>query len=217
MAMTDRTLRSPPRLAVHLAVASALVLGVLAYAWWAWPVAESRRDRFGAVDITGVDWGKNFELTDFNGKHRTLADFRGKLVLIFFGFTNCPDMCPTTMAKLGQAMRLLDADANRVQGLFITIDPKRDSSEVLAKYVPAFYPAFLGLHGTEQQTAAAAKEFKVYFQAQKPGDSGFYSVDHSGPVYVVDQRGRMRLLIKPEMDAALIARDLRALLKRPAG
>ena len=172
---------------------------------------------FEAVDITGVDWGRDFELTDFTGKRRTLADFRGKVVLLFFGYTNCPDMCPTTMAKLGEGMRLLGADADHVQGVFVTVDPKRDTPKVLAQYVPAFYPAFLGLYGTEQQTASAAKEFKVYFQAQQPGESGFYTVDHSGPVYALDRHGRMRLFIKPEMNADSVVRDLRILLKESAG
>jgi len=173
--------------------------------------------KFDAVDITGVDWGRGFELTDHHGTLRTLADFRGKVVLLFFGFTSCPDICPTTMAKLGEVMRLLGADADRVQGLFVTVDPKRDTPQVLAQYVPAFHPAFLGLYGTEQQTAAAAKEFKVYFQAQKPGESGFYTVDHSSPVFALDRRGRLRLLIRPERGAESVARDLRVLLKEPAG
>ena len=114
-------------------------------------------------------------------------------------------------------MRLLGADADRVQGLFVTVDPKRDTPQVLAQYVPAFHPAFLGLYGTEQQTASTAKEFKVYFQAQKPGESGFYTVDHSSPVFALDRRGRLRLLIRPEMNAESVARDLRVLLKEPAG
>ena len=173
--------------------------------------------KFDAVDITGVDWGRGFELTDHHGKRRTLADFRGKLVLLFFGFTSCADICPTTMAKLGEVMRLLGADADRVQGLFVTVDPKRDTPQVLAQYVPAFHPAFLGLYGTELQTASAAKEFKVYFQAQKPDSSGFYTVDHSGPVFALDRRGRLRLLIRPEINAESVARDLRILLKESAG
>ena len=173
--------------------------------------------KFDAVDITGVDWGRGFELTDHHGTLRTLADFRGKVVLLFFGFTSCPDICPTTMAKLGEVMRLLGADADRVQGLFVTVDPKRDTPQVLAQYVPAFHPAFLGLYGTELQTASVAKEFKVYFQAQKPDSSGFYTVDHSSPVFALDRRGRLRLLIRPERGAESVARDLRVLLKEPAG
>lgn len=197
-----------------LAAAALLVGGFVAYSTLRPGAAPAK---FDALDITSVDWGKSFDLTDFNGKQRTLADFRGKLVLLFFGFTNCTDVCPTTMAKLGEVMRLLGADAGRVQGLFVTVDPKRDTPQVLAQYVPAFHPAFLGLYGTEQQTANAAKEFKVYFQAQKPGASGFYTVDHSGPVFALDRRGRLRLLIRPEINAESVARDLRILLKEPVG
>lgn len=204
------------RRALAFAVAAvALLAGVFAAYSTLRPGAASAK--FEALDITSVDWGKGFELTDFNGKRRTLADFRGKAVLLFFGYTHCPDVCPTTMAKLGEVMRLLGADANRVQGLFVTVDPKRDTPQVLAQYVPAFHPAFLGLYGTEQQTASAAKEFKVYFQAQKPGESGFYTVDHSGPVFVLDRRGRLRLFASAENSAESVARDLRALLEERAG
>lgn len=208
----------PPsaRGAVWATAACALILGVAAYAWWTWQGAVAPKEKFVAADVTGADWGRGFDLTDFNGKRRTLADFRGKLVLLFFGYTNCPDMCPTTMAKLAQVMQLAGPDAERMQGLFITVDPKRDTAKVLSQYVPAFYPAFLGLRGNEQETAGAAKEFKVYFQAQKPGDSGYYTVDHSGPVFVFDRRGRLRLFVRHEMGAEAILRDLRVLLKEPA-
>ena len=214
--MIGRTIGQLPRIAVHAVAAGALLLGALAYAWWAWPAREPMRSPFEAVDITGVNWGKGFELTDFNGKQRTLADFRGKVVLLFFGYAHCPDMCPTTMAKLGQATRLMGTDADRVRVLFVTVDPKRDTPRLLAQFVPAFHPAFLGLYGTEHQTAAAAKEFKVYYQLGKPGESGFYTVDHSGPVYALDRRGRLRLFIKPEMSPESVARDLRALLGESA-
>jgi protein SCO1/2 len=203
-----------PPLFFAVAAAALLIGALVAYATFRPGRAPPG---FEAVDITSVDWGKGFELTDFNGTRRTLADFRGKLVLLFFGFTSCADICPTTMAKLGEVMRLLGADADRVQGLFVTVDPKRDTPQVLAQYVPAFYPAFLGLYGTEPETAAAAKEFKVYFQAQKPDASGFYTVDHSGPVYALDRHGKLRLFIKPEMNADSVVRDLRILLKEPAG
>jgi protein SCO1/2 len=205
--------RPLPRLAIHLTAAAALLLGALAYAWWAWPGTGSQSARFETVDVTGADWGKRLELTDFNQKPRSLADFRGKLVLLFFGYTSCPDVCPTTLAKLGDVMRLLGADADQVQGLFVTIDPIRDTPQLLSQYVPAFHPTFLGLYGSEQQTAAAAKEFKVYFQVQKPGDSGHYTVDHSSPVYAFDRQGRLRLFIRPETSTDSIARDLRVLLK----
>ena len=132
-----------------------------------------------------------FILTGTDGKPVNFAArTAGMLTFLEFGYTNCPDVCPTTMAKLGQVMRLLGADANQVQGLFVTVDPKRDTPQLLAQYVPAFFPTFIGLYGSDQQTASAAKEFKVYFQAQKPGASGFYTVDHSGPVFALDRKGR---------------------------
>lgn len=206
-----------PRFAVPVAAAAAFLVGAVLYVWWARPDVGLSGHKFESVDITGVSWGKGFELTDFNGKPRTLADFRGKAVLLFFGYTNCPDVCPTTMAKLGQAMRQLGAEADQVQGLFVTVDPKRDTPQVLAQYVPAFYPAFLGLYGTEQQTAAAAKEFKIYFQLQKPNQAGFYTVDHSGPVFVLDRAGQLRLFVSAEKSAELLTRDLRVLLGERAG
>ena len=206
-----------PRAAIAGAAVAAFALGAVLYVWLTRPGAESAAQKFESVDITGVGWGRGFELTDFNGKARTLADFRGKVVLLFFGFTNCPDMCPTTLAKLGQAMRLLGSDADRVQGLFVTVDPRRDTPQVLAQYVPAFYPAFLGLYGTEQQTVDAAKEFKVYFQAQKPSEAGSYTVDHSSPVFALDWRGRLRLLISAEKGVESVVHDLRILLKERTG
>lgn len=167
---------------------------------------------FQSVDVTGADWGRDFELTDHTGRVRTLADFRGKVVTIFFGFTHCPDMCPTTMAKLGDVMTLLGEEASRVQGLFVTVDPKRDTAKVLAQYVPAFHPTFLGLYGDAQTTERTAKEFKVYYHLQEPNGQGFYSVDHSGQILVFDPEGRLRLLMKPDLPPEGMAQDLRVLL-----
>ncbi|MGH6742256.1 MAG: SCO family protein [Bradyrhizobium sp.] len=195
--------------------AAALVLGLLA----AYVTFGSRAaaPKFEAVDITGVDWGKGFELTDHLGRRRTLADFRGKVVTVFFGYTHCPDVCPITMAKLGETMKLLGADAQRVQGLFITVDPQRDTPQVLSQYVPAFYPTFLGLSGDAETIARTAKEFKVYYQAQKPNDQGFYTVDHSGQILVFDSQGRLRLMMKPDLAPESMAHDLRALLRQATG
>jgi protein SCO1/2 len=172
---------------------------------------------FQSVDITGVDWGQNFRLKDHTGRERSLADFRGKAVAMFFGFTNCPDVCPTTMAKLAEAMKLLGDDAERVQGLFVTVDPKRDAPDVLAQYVPAFHPSFLGLYGDAEITARTAKDFKIYYHLQQPNSDGFYSVDHSGQILVFDPTGRLRLLMKPELSPEAMAHDLRALLREADG
>jgi len=169
--------------------------------------------KFVSADITGGDWGKDFQLTDHTGKARTLADFKGKAVVLFFGYTNCPDVCPTTMVKLAQAMEKLGKDSERVQVLMVTLDPKRDTQEVLSKYVPAFHPSFLGLTGNEQQVDAAAKEFKVIRVLQKPNENGFYTVDHSGQTYAFDTQGRLRLFFRDAQPVDDIVKDLQTLLK----
>lgn len=153
--------------------------------------------KFHATDITGVPWGHGFDLTDHTGKRRTLEDFRGKVVMIFFGYTSCPDACPLAMAEMGEAVRRLGPDGDRVQGLFITVDPARDTAQVLSSYVTAFHPTFLGLRGTPEETARTTKEWKIYFQGNKPqdGDPKHYLVDHTAAIFVVDARGQPRLYI----------------------
>ncbi|HEX7250161.1 MAG TPA: SCO family protein [Burkholderiales bacterium] len=167
--------------------------------------------KFKSADITGADYGKTLQLTDQNGKLRRLEDFRGKAVVLFFGFTHCPDVCPTTLADTAQALKALGADAKRVQVLMVTVDPERDTREALGKYVTAFDPSFLGLSGDEEATRRAAKEFKIYYEKRKSGDG--YSVDHSGQSYVIDPQGRLRLLVRPERIATDLADDLRTILK----
>jgi len=193
----------------------ALALGVLAGYAVLRPGAEP--PKFNARDVTGVPWGKDFQLTDHAGNPRTLADFHGKVVMLFFGFTHCTDVCPTTLAMLAQAMRLLGDDARQVQGLFVTVDPKRDTPEVLAKYVPAFHPTFLGLYGDEAATARAAQEFKIYHHAHEPDKRGSYDVEHSGQVYVLDPEGRLRLFFRSrDASPESVAHDLRLLIgQRP--
>jgi protein SCO1/2 len=196
-----------------VAGALALAIGVVAALAVLKPPAPPK---FEAVDITGVEWGKDFSLTDHTGRTRTLADFRGKAVAMFFGFTHCPDMCPTAMAELAEVMKLLGDDASRVQVLFVTVDPKRDTAAVLSQYVPAFHPSFLGLYGDARETERTAKEFKAYYHANTPNASGAYSVDHSGQVLVFDPQGRLRLLMKPDLTPEAMAHDLRLLLKEAA-
>ena len=169
--------------------------------------------KFQLTDVTGAGFGKSLELTDHHGKPRTLADFRGKVVTVFFGFTHCPDVCPTTLAEMAQVMKALGPDADRVQVLFVTVDPERDTQQVLQQYVPAFHPAFLGLHGDAAATARAAKEFKVYFNKQ-PGKSGGYSVDHSAGTFILDQQGRLRLFAQYGQGAPAFVHDIRLLLKQ---
>ena len=169
--------------------------------------------QFRSTDVTGADYGRTLALTDHTGRPRSLADFRGKAVVLFFGFASCPDVCPTTLADMAQVMRQLGPDAERVQVLFVTLDPERDTQEVLAKYVPAFDARFLGLRGDLEATRAAAKEFKVYFE-KRPGETpGSYSVDHSAQSYVIDPQGRLRLFVRHERIAEDLAPDLRALLQ----
>jgi protein SCO1/2 len=170
--------------------------------------------KFRSTDITGVDYGKSLALTDHNGRPRTLDEFRGKAVVLFFGFTHCPDVCPTTLADVAGAVKSLGADAEKVQVLFVTVDPERDTQEALAKYVTAFDPRFLGLHGDAAATRKAAQEFKIYYEKRKTGDT--YSVDHSGQSYVIDPQGRLRLLVRPDRIAQDLPEDLRTLLAEAA-
>jgi protein SCO1/2 len=173
---------------------------------------KNSAQKFNAIDITGADFGKDFKLTDHTGKPRTLADFKGKVVVIFFGYTNCPDVCPTTMSDLNQAMKLLGKDASRVKVLFVTVDPERDTQALLAKYVPAFNPDFIGLYGEAATTAKTAKDFRIFYQKNKPDSNGNYSVDHSAGTYVFDPDGKLRLFMKYGEGVESIAHDLRELL-----
>ena len=167
--------------------------------------------KFKLTDISGVDFGKELSLTDHNGKPRTLADFRGRVVTVFFGFTYCPDVCPTTLAEMAQVVRELGRDGDKVQVLMVTVDPERDTQQVLSQYVPSFNPGFLGLYGDAGATARAAKEFKVYFQKQPVKDGG-YSVDHSAGTFVLDREGRLRLFAQYGAGAPAMLHDIRILL-----
>jgi protein SCO1/2 len=169
---------------------------------------------FKNTDVTGADCCKDFRLTDQNGKVRTLADFRGKAVVMFFGYTQCPDVCPTTMLEMKAALQQLGADAQRVQVLFVTVDPERDTRELLASYVPAFDPSFLGLYGDMEATAKTAKEFRVFYQKQPGSTPSSYTMDHTAGSYVFDPRGRVRLFIRHGDGGANLVADLRTLLKQ---
>jgi len=169
------------------------------------------RPQFKSTDITGAPYGQSLELTDHTGRARRLEDFRGKAVVLFFGFTHCPDICPTTLAEISQAIRSLGPDAERVQLLMVSVDPERDTQDSLAKYVTAFDARFLGLRGDLAATRKVAAEFKIYFEKRKQGDS--YSVDHSAQSYVIDPQGRLRLLVRHDRIAQDLAPDLRTLLK----
>lgn len=168
--------------------------------------------KFKSTDITGAEYGKTFELQDTSGRVRHLEDFRGKAVVLFFGFTHCPDVCPTTLADLAGVMKTLGPDADRVQMLFVTVDPERDTPETLAKYVGAFDPRFIALRGDLPATQRVAKEFKIYFEKRKQGDT--YTVDHSAQSYVIDPQGRLRLLVRQDRLTQDLPDDLRTILKQ---
>jgi protein SCO1 len=168
--------------------------------------------KFKASDVTGTAYGRDFQLVDHTGKPRTLADYRGKAVVLFFGYTQCPDACPTTLTALAEAMKRLGPDADHVQVLFVTIDPERDTPALLAQYVPAFDPRFVGLYGDADATARTAKEFKVVYQKQPGTTPGTYSMDHSAGTFVFDPQGKLRLYVGYGQGPDVFVHDLEALL-----
>jgi len=174
--------------------------------------AESK-PAFKAVDITGADYARDFALPDTQGKLRSVQDFKGKAVIVFFGYTQCPDVCPTTMADIAQAKKLLGADGAKVQGIFITIDPERDTPELLKAYVANFGPDFIALRGTPEQTAAIAKDFKVYYKKVEGKTPGSYTMDHSAASFVYDPEGRLRLYARYGAGPQVLADDLKQLLQ----
>jgi len=175
-------------------------------------LAACGEQAFKATDITGAEFGRDFALADPSGQVRTLADFKGKAVLIFFGFTQCPDVCPTTLAKMREVKQALGKDGDRVQVLFITVDPERDTPELLKAYTAAFDPAFLGLRPTPEQLPALAKSFKIFYQKAPGKAPGSYSMDHSAMSYVYDPQGRLRLAVAHNADVKTIVEDLKKLL-----
>ena len=172
---------------------------------------------FVSIDITGADYARDFSLVDHNGQTRSIKDFAGKVVVVFFGFTQCPDVCPTAMSELAEIRKLLGADGERLQGIFITVDPDRDTLEVLKAYMANFDPSFLALRpSSPEQLAALAKDFKAYYKKVDGRTPTSYTMDHSAGSYVFDPQGRIRLFTRHGMGAQALAGDLRQLLK-PAG
>ena len=174
--------------------------------------ACSQRPSFNGTDITGAEFAREFSLTDASGKRRSLADFRGKVVAVSFGYTQCPDVCPTTLADLAQTRQKLGADGDKLQVVFVTVDPARDTPEVLGAYVPGFDPSFIGLYGTPEETEKVAKEYKVFYRKADGQTPTSYTVDHTAGTYVHDREGRVRLFIKYGTPAESIAEDLKKLL-----
>ena len=174
-----------------------------------------KTEPFVNTDITGIEYARDFKLTDHNGTPRTLADFKGKAVLVFFGYTQCPDVCPTTMAEMAAVMQKLGKDADRLQVLFITLDPDRDTEALLSQYVPAFDKRFLGLRGDAAATAKVAKDFKVFYQKVPGKDPGNYTIDHTAGSYVFDPQGRTRLFVRHGQGPEPIVHDIKLLLAKP--
>ena len=169
--------------------------------------------QFSSIDMTGADYARDFRLTDHTGKPRSLADFKGKIVVLFFGYTQCPDVCPTTLTELSQVKQLLGADADKLQVLLVTVDPQRDTPEVLKAYMANFDPAFLALRGTPEQLAAMAKDYKVYYKRTEGKTPTSYSMDHSAASYVYDTQGRLRLYTRYGSGVQALASDIKLLLK----
>ena len=167
---------------------------------------------FQGIDITGANYASELALPDPEGRVRTLAEFRGQVVVVFFGFTQCPDVCPTTLSELAEAKRELGADGARVQGIFVTVDPARDTPEVLRAYVAAFDPGFVALRGSDEQTLATAKAFKVFYRKVEGKTPASYTIDHTAGSYVFDTKGRVRLFTRHGSGKAALVSDLRRLL-----
>jgi len=168
---------------------------------------------FNATDITGASFARDFKLTDHEGNPRQLSDFSGKVLVVFFGFTFCPDVCPTTLAQMKAVKESLPAnERENLQVVFITVDPERDTAEVLSNYVPAFDPSFIGLRGLPEDIEAVAREFKVFF-AKVPGRTeGSYTMDHTAASYVFDKQGKVRLILRHNVATDVIASDVKQLM-----
>jgi protein SCO1/2 len=171
---------------------------------------------FNAIDLTGARYAQGFNLSDFDGKPRTLADFKGKVAVVFFGYTQCPDACPTTMAELSGILKTLGPDASRIQVVFISVDPSRDSPALLKSYVTNFRPDFLALRGDEAQTRAVIKDFKLIVEKVPGKTPDSYTIDHTAGTYIFDTQGRVRLFASQSLDPALLTDDLKALLAEKA-
>lgn len=176
-----------------------------------------KKAEFRGVDITGADYARDFPLTDHNGQPRHLKDFAGKVVVVFFGFTQCPDVCPTSMQELAEVKQLLGKDGDRLQGIFITVDPERDTPEMLKAYMANFDPSFLALRGTPEQLAAVAKDFKVYYKKVDGKTPTSYTMDHSAGSYVYDTQGRLRIYNRYGSGAQALAADVKVLLAEAGG
>ena len=194
------------RRAFFKTLAAVITIGVLA-------ACSPDKLQFKSIDITGADYARGFQLTDQNGQLRTLQDFKGKVVVVFFGFTQCPDVCPTALAELAEVKRALGGQGERLQGVFVSIDPERDTAEVLKAYMANFDPSFVALRPTLEQLPVVTKEFKIFYKKNEGKTPGTYTMDHSAGSYVFDPTGRVRLYTRNGTGAAALASDVSLLLK----
>lgn len=174
---------------------------------------SEKKPSFSAIDLTGADYARDFALTDHNGQPRSIKDFAGKVVVLFFGYTQCPDVCPTSMAELAEVKKLLGKDGERLQGLFVTVDPQRDTPAVLKAYMANFDPTFLALYTTPEKLEALAKEYKVYYKKADGKTPTSYTMDHSAGSYVYDTQGKLRLYTRYGTGAQPLAADIKLLLQ----
>lgn len=188
---------------------SVLLLGASALALTA---CSKDTPQFTGIDITGADYATGFNLTDHNGQARTLADFKGKVAMVFFGFTQCPDVCPTSLAEMAQVKQMLGADGDRFQGLFVSVDPERDTPEIMKEYMAAFDPSFLALYSKLDELPALAKSFKIYYKKVPGSTPGSYTMDHSAGSYIYDPQGRVRLYNRYGTGVQALADDVKKLL-----
>ena len=170
------------------------------------------KPEFRGVDISEVDYARDIQLPDHNGQQRSLKDFKGKVAVVFFGYTQCPDVCPTTMQEMAEVKRMLGKDGDRLQAIFVTVDPERDTADMLKAYMGNFDPSFLALRGTPEQTAAVAKDFKIYFKKVDGKTPTSYTMDHSAGSYIYDTQGRLRVYYRYGSGVEALAADVRSLL-----
>ncbi|WP_199220167.1 SCO family protein [Limnohabitans sp. Rim8] len=171
------------------------------------------KPNFNAIDITGADYAKGFTLTDHNDQSRSLSDFKGKVVVLFFGYTQCPDVCPTSMVELAEVKRLMGADGDKLQGVFVTVDPARDTAELLKAYMANFDPTFVAFIPTPEQLAVVAKDYKIYYKKVDGKTPTSYTMDHSAGSYVYDTQGNLRLYSRYGVGPQVLAQDIQTLLK----
>jgi protein SCO1/2 len=197
------------RIALKLIAACAIAAGSAGL----FTACSEQKASFNSIDLTGADYAKGFELTDHNGQVRHLTDFAGKVVVMFFGYTQCPDVCPTSMSELAEIKKALGKDGARLQGIFVTVDPQRDTPEVLKAYMENFDPTFLALYATPEKLVDLAKDYKVYYKKVDGKTPTSYTMDHSAGSYVYDTKGQLRLFTRYGSGAKLLTADIQQLLK----